>query len=154
MRYDKISIMAEVDKSNFKMSPYTKRVEKPWGYEIHWVKEDKPYMGKILHLNAGTRISLQYHDQKQESWFLKSGQAKIIWEDQSGELQETEMEEGFGYTCQIGQQHRLAAISDCDIIEVSTPEIGNTFRVGDDYKRPTETEEMRKDPNRGWNPKS
>lgn len=132
------------------MEPYVKKVEKPWGYEIHWVKEELPYMGKILHINKGKRISLQYHDKKQESWFLKSGRAKLIWEDDQGVLQETELEEGKGYTCKIGQKHRLSAITDCDIIEVSTPEVGNTYRVEDDYSRPTETEEMRKDPNRGW----
>lgn len=125
-------------------------MEKPWGYELHWVEEDKPYMGKVLHIQAGKRLSLQYHDKKQESWFLMSGQAKIIWEDTNGNLVETEMQQDVGYTCHIGQKHRLVGITDCDIIEVSTPEIGNTFRLEDDYARPTETEEIRKDPNRGW----
>lgn len=140
-----------MDKSKFKNAQYVKRVEKPWGYELHWVSEDKPYMGKILHINEGTKISLQIHDQKQESWFLLNGQAKIIWEDENGEMKETKMEKGYGYSCHIGQKHRLSGITDCDIIEVSTPEIGNTYRLEDDYKRPTETEKMRKDPNRGWN---
>lgn len=125
-------------------------MDKPWGYELHWVPEDKPYMGKVLHILSGKRLSLQYHDQKQESWFLMAGQAKIIWEDANGNLVETELQPGMGYTCQIGQKHRLAGITDCDIIEVSTPEIGNTYRLEDDYARPTETEEMRKAPNRGW----
>ena len=57
------------DKSKFTNQPYVKKVEKPWGYELHWVPADKPYMGKIEHLNAGARMSLQIHDQKQESWF-------------------------------------------------------------------------------------
>lgn len=132
------------------MKPYIKKVEKPWGYELHWVEEDKPYMGKVLHINAGKRLSLQYHDAKLESWFLMAGQAKLIWEDSSGNLVETELQSGMGYTCQIGQKHRLMGITDCDIIEVSTPEIGNTFRLEDDYARPTETEQMRQGPNRGW----
>jgi len=132
------------------VKPYIKRVEKPWGYELHWVEEDKPYMGKILHILKGKRLSLQYHDKKQESWFLMRGQAKIVWGDPEGNLQETEMSPGQGYTCHIGQKHRLAAVTDCDIIEVSTSEIGNTYRLEDDYARPTETEEMRKDLNRGW----
>lgn len=134
----------------FNNSPYIKKVEKPWGYELHFVPEDKPYMGKIIHINAGKKLSLQVHDQKIESWFLMNGQAKIIWENEKGELEETEMEKGFGYTCHLGQKHRLAGITDCDIVEVSTPEIGNTYRLEDDYFRPTETEEVRKDPNRGW----
>lgn len=137
-------------KAMFSTKPYIKRVKKPWGYELHFVPEGLPYMGKILHLDAGKRISLQIHNQKQESWFLMSGKAKIIWEDNKGNLIETEIQPGFGYTCQAGQKHRLVGITDCDIIEVSTPEIGNTYRLEDDYLRPTETEKMRKDPNRGW----
>jgi mannose-6-phosphate isomerase len=143
--------LKSVDKSKFTNSPYVKKVEKPWGFELHWVPEDAPYMGKIEHINAGKRMSLQVHDKKQESWMLMSGRAKIIWEDQNGNLVETEMELGQGYTGGLGQKHRLAGITDCDIIEVSTPEIGNTFRLEDDYERKTETEEMRKDPHRGWN---
>lgn len=131
--------------------PYIKRVEKPWGYELHWVPEGLSYMGKILHIESGKRLSLQIHDQKQESWFVIKGRAKVIWENNQGETTETEMEYGKGYTCNIGQKHRLQGITDCDIVEVSTPEIGNTYRLEDDYSRPTETEEMRKDPQRGWN---
>ena len=128
----------------FTNTPYVKRVEKPWGYELHWVPENKPYLGKILHINGGTRISLQIHGQKQESWFLINGKAKIIWDDGRGELIETEMEPGKGYSCQTGQRHRLAGITDCDIIEVSTPEMGTTQRLEDDYQRPDETPDVRK----------
>lgn len=137
--------MDSTDKSKFKNIPYVKRVEKPWGYELHFVAEDKPYMGKIIHINEGKRLSLQVHDQKQESWFLMNGRAKIIWEDEKGELVETEIKPGYGYSCEIGQKHRLVGITDCDIIEVSTSEIGNTYRLEDDYKRSTETEQMRKE---------
>ena len=132
------------------MSPYIKKVEKPWGYELHFVPDDRPYMGKILHIEAGKRLSLQYHDQKLESWFLLSGQATLIWEDTKGNLVETKLAPGVGYSCNLGQKHRLAGITDCDILEVSTPEIGNTYRLEDDYSRPTETEEIRKMKNRGW----
>ncbi len=145
-----MSILRENNDRITDVKSYIKRIEKPWGYELHWVEEDKPYMGKVLHIQAGKRLSLQYHDKKQESWFLMSGQAKIIWGDKDGNLVETEMQPGCGYTCQTGQKHRLVGITDCDIIEVSTPEIGNTYRLEDDYARPTETEAMRKDPNRGW----
>ncbi len=124
--------------------PFVKSVEKPWGYELHWVTEDKPYMGKLLHLNACQRISLQTHDQKQESWFLIKGEAKIIWDNEKGELIETVMEKEKGYACKLNQRHRLAGITDCDIIEVSTPERGTTFRLEDDYKRPDETPDVRK----------
>jgi hypothetical protein len=76
---------------------------------------------------------------------LLSGQAKVIWDNQNGELIETELENGKGYSCSIGQRHRLVGITDCDVLEVSTPEIGTTFRLEDDYKRPDETEELRKE---------
>lgn len=140
----------EFDKSNFTNEPYIKKVEKPWGYEIHWVPENQPYMGKILHIKAGAKLSLQLHDKKEESWFLLNGKAKILWDDSKGNLIETEMKNSVGYKNAVGQRHRLIGITDCDIVEVSTPEIGTTIRLEDDYKRPDETEEMRKDPNRGW----
>lgn len=129
---------------NFSNDPFAKRIDKPWGYEIHWVEANKPYMGKLLHIDAGKRLSLQIHDKKQESWFIVRGQGKVIWDNNKGELIETEMEKGKGYTCLTGQRHRLAGITDCDIIEVSTPEIGTTYRLEDDYKRPDETPEQRK----------
>lgn len=124
-------------------SAYMKKIEKPWGYEIHWTPPNAPYCGKILHIDAGKRLSLQVHDQKTESWFLLSGDAKIVWDDASGGLIETIMEKGKGYSCIIGQRHRLVGVTDCDILEVSTPEIGTTFRLEDDYSRDHETEELR-----------
>jgi len=132
------------------MQPYQKKVEKPWGYEIHWTPSDLPYVGKILHINAGKRLSLQRHDKKQETWYMMKGKAKVVWDNEKKELIETELEYGRGYTCMIGQRHRLVGITDCDVIEVSTPEIGITERLEDDYHRPNETEELRKLKNRGW----
>lgn len=136
--------MNNFDKSTFTNIPHQKRVEKPWGYEIHWVPEDKPYMGKIIHIKEGARLSLQLHDKKQESWLVMNGRAKVVWENEKGELIETELQPGMGYTCALGQKHRLCGITDCDVIEVSTPEIGTTYRLEDDYKRPNETEDVRK----------
>lgn len=127
-----------------------RRVDKPWGYEILWTPADRPYVGKILHIHAGRRLSLQVHDAKTESWILSDGRAKVVWDDGSGELVETELEPGLGYSCQVGQRHRLVAITDCDIIEVSTPEIGTTHRLEDDYHRLDETEAMRSSADRGW----
>ena len=133
----------EFDKSTFTTSPYVRKIEKPWGFELHWVPEGLPYMGKIEHVNAGARLSLQAHDKKQESWFIMKGRGKVVWENENGELVETEFEEGQGYTCKLGQRHRLVGITDCDIIEVSTPEMGTTWRLEDDYNRPDETPEQR-----------
>lgn len=133
------------DSSTFSNSPYVKRAEKPWGYELHWVPENAPYMGKLLHINAGARLSLQVHDEKQESWFIIAGQAIVIWENKKGELIETQLQPGVGYSTQVGQKHRLKGITDCDIIEVSTPEAGTTWRLEDDYARPDQTSEERAD---------
>ncbi len=132
------------DSSSFSTEPYVKRVEKPWGYELHWVREDAPYIGKVLHINAGARLSLQLHDKKQESWFIMSGRAAVIWENSEGVLIETELLPGQGYSTKIGQKHRLKGISDANILEVSTPEAGTTWRLEDDYDRPNETPEQRK----------
>lgn len=139
----------QFDKSKFTNTSYVRRIEKPWGYELHFVPEGKPYMGKVEHVNAGARMSLQIHDSKQETWFLMYGRAKVIWENQKGELIETELQMGQGYSCEIGQKHRLAGITDCDIIEVSTPEIGTTVRLEDDYKRPDETPDVRQEERKG-----
>ena len=129
--------------STFSTAAYVKRVEKPWGYELHWVPENLPYMGKLIHVNAGARLSLQVHDEKQESWFIVNGQGAVIWENEKGDLVETELQPGVGYTTKIGQKHRLKGITDCDIIEVSTPEAGTTWRLEDDYARAHQTPEER-----------
>lgn len=132
------------DPTTFSIVPYVKRVEKPWGYELHWVPADAPYMGKVLHIRKGAQLSLQVHDAKQESWFLMTGNAVVIWEDTTGTMVETKLKRGLGYSTKIGQKHRLKGITDCDIIEVSTPEVGTTWRLEDDYARPNETPEQRK----------
>lgn len=139
-----MSDFPKFDKNTFKNNSYLKKVEKPWGYELHWTPEDLPYMGKVIHIKEGARLSLQVHDKKQESWFIINGRGKVIWENEKGELIETELEKGKGYGCALGQRHRLAGITECDIVEVSTPEIGTTYRLEDDYSRPDETEEQRK----------
>ena len=142
--------MADFDsKRKFSNEPYVRRIEKPWGWEIHFVSDNKPYMGKILHIKAGARLSLQYHDKKEESWWLLSGRAKLLIDNSEGKLEEIELKSGVGYNSQIGQRHRLIGITDCDIIEVSTSEVGTTFRLEDDYKREDETEEQRELRNKG-----
>ncbi len=133
----------QFDPTNFSIESYARRVEKPWGYELHWVPADAPYLGKVLHINAGARLSLQVHDQKQESWLVMSGQAAVIWENSAGELVQTDLVPGQGYSTKIGQRHRLIGITDCDVIEASTPEMGTTWRLDDDYARPHETPEQR-----------
>jgi mannose-6-phosphate isomerase len=133
------------DPGGFSTDSYVKRVEKSWGYELHWVPEGLPYMGKLLHVNEGARLSLQMHDEKQESWFIIKGRGAVIWENNRGELIKTELQLGVGYSTKVGQKHRLKGLTGgCDIIEVSTPERGTTWRLEDDYNRPNETPRQRK----------
>ena len=109
-----------IDKTKFTTGSYVTRVEKPWGYELHLAK-DEPYMLKIMHLKAGTRQSLQIHDEKTETYLVINGRAGIMIEDENGELQHIELDPEKGYTTQVGQRHRLLGITDCDIVEASTP---------------------------------
>jgi mannose-6-phosphate isomerase len=134
------------DPSEFSNEPYAKRVDKPWGYELHLVPEDLPYMMKIIHVTAGCRLSEQVHDTKLESWTLLDGPGLVIWGNDKGELVTTQLEKGVGYTCQVGQPHRLAAGPEGNAVffETSTPESGITYRTADDYGRPDETPEQRK----------
>ena len=143
--------LPQFDKSTFTTEGYVRRVEKPWGYELHWVPDGMTYMGKVLHINADKRLSLQVHEKKQETYWLISGDCDLLMENSKGEMETIHMQKGLGYTTQIGQKHRHHSITDCDVIEASTGEIGITWRLEDDYKRPDETEELRKEPNRGWN---
>ena len=132
-----------VEPTNFSRSSFRRRIEKPWGWELLWTAEGLPYAGKLLHLNGGARTSLQVHDQKNESWLLLRGRAKVIWENDSGELVDLELQPGQGYNCCEGRRHRLIGITDCEIVEVSTPEQGTTWRLDDDYNRPHETPLLR-----------
>jgi oxalate decarboxylase/phosphoglucose isomerase-like protein (cupin superfamily) len=127
----------------YTVTPAARRVDKPWGWEIVWA-ETPQYVGKMLHVAAGKRLSLQYHDQKLETQCLLRGQALLIVEDAAGVLQDVEMELGKGYTIQPFQRHRLVGITDADIVEVSTSETGTTFRLEDDYARPNEIDTTRR----------
>lgn len=121
------------------MKYFSKKVIKPWGYEIIFTEKDSPYTAKLLHIKSGCRLSLQYHDQKKETLVLFKGQAKIVLGNQI-----LPMEPKKGYYIKPFLKHRVWAVTDCDIFEASTPEIGNTFRLEDDYQRQTETEADRK----------
>jgi mannose-6-phosphate isomerase len=144
------SSLINIDRSKFSRFPFLQRIEKPWGHEIIFTPPEVSYTGKILYIKAKREFSLQAHDQKEESWYLLSGKVTMFQEDKNGDMRESDMQKGVGYTNYIGQKHRLQAIKDSEILEVSTPEKGTTYRLHDDYDRPNETEELRKSPNRGW----
>jgi mannose-6-phosphate isomerase-like protein (cupin superfamily) len=128
-------------------------VDKPWGKEIILTTPELPYVGKIIHINAGKKWSTQIHDKKLETFCCVNGQALLVTGPDIEHLHEEIMVENQGYTIQTGTVHYIKGITDVIIFEVSTPEIGTTFRLQDDYGRPDETEEVRNSPNRGWTQK-
>ena len=127
----------------FAAEPFVLRVEKPWGYELIFTPPERPYCGKLLHVNAGKRLSLQIHDEKLETIMLVRGRGILLCDDPCGTLVEIEMTPGAGYTIVPGQRHRLIAVEDCDFVEASTPEPGTTFRLEDDAGRSNETDAVR-----------
>jgi mannose-6-phosphate isomerase len=110
-----------------------RRVEKPWGYELHWAKTER-YVGKIIHVNAGHALSLQYHNLKDETMYLHSGTMLFEYE-QDGRLMSREMRAGDSVHITPTTVHRITAIEDCDVLEVSTPELDDVVRLEDRYGR-------------------
>ena len=109
------------------------RIDKPWGYELHWAKTNR-YVGKVIHVNAGHALSLQYHDFKDETILLWGG--RLLFEIRSGEEVRTwEMAPGERVHVSPKTIHRMTAVEDCDIIEVSTPELDDVVRLEDRYGR-------------------
>jgi hypothetical protein len=133
------------DVETFSLQPHARRIDKPWGYEILLSPPDAPYTSKIIHVLAGKRLSLQLHDTKVETQTLIAGQGFLVLEGTDGELHDVPMLTGVGYHVAVGQRHRLCAAPDADatVFEASTPEIGITQRLEDDYARPDETEALR-----------
>ena len=110
-------------------------VTKPWGYEKIWALSDR-YIGKILHINAGHELSVQYHNKKDETAYLLSGE--IIYRVQrNGDdaLDDVHLKVGESYRIIPGTIHQMIAITDCDVLEVSTPELDDVVRLSDKYGR-------------------
>jgi mannose-6-phosphate isomerase len=110
------------------------RVEKPWGYEIRWAVTDR-YLGKILHVNKGEALSLQYHERKDEYQYVVSGSADIEIGGPDGVLTTYRMVAGDTLHIRPGTRHRITAVEDTDIFEVSTPEGDDVVRLEDRYGR-------------------
>src|SRR6476620_8518715 len=109
------------------------RVDKPWGYELHWAKTDR-YVGKVIHVNKGHALSLQYHNIKDETIYLFSG--KILFEiEVDGHLTKREMTPGEAVHVTPKTVHRMTALEDSDILEASTPELHDVVRIEDRYGR-------------------
>ena len=110
-----------------------KRVEKPWGYELHWAHTDR-YVGKVLHVKKGHALSLQYHNVKDETIHVFSG--KILFEiDVDGKLVGREMLPGDSVHVTPKTIHRMTALEDTDVLEASTPELDDVVRLEDRYGR-------------------
>lgn len=109
------------------------RVEKPWGHELIWAKTAR-YVGKVIHVRAGHALSLQYHNRKEETLLLWRGRLQFELQV-DGQLRYREMAPGDRVHVSPGTVHRLTAIEDCDVFEVSTPELEDVVRVEDRYGR-------------------
>jgi mannose-6-phosphate isomerase len=114
-----------------------KQVDKPWGYELWWAVTDR-YVGKIIHVKKGHALSLQYHKRKDETIYVQSG--RILFEMQEGDtLTRRELEPGQAVRVTPPTVHRMTALEDSDVLEVSTPETDDVVRIEDRYGRTTDT---------------
>ena len=112
------------------------RVDKPWGYELRWAVTDR-YLGKVLHVNKGEALSLQYHERKDEYQYVVKGRVDIELGGSDGILTTYHMDAGDTLHIKPGTRHRLTAVEDSDIFEVSTPEGDDVVRLSDRYGRAT-----------------
>jgi mannose-6-phosphate isomerase-like protein (cupin superfamily) len=112
----------------------SRRVEKPWGYEDIWA-ETPLYLGKILVIRAGHRLSLQLHRQKDEAIYVVRGTLRLTLESDAGELEVRDLGPGDSARIAPGRRHRFEAVSECELCEVSSPEIDDVVRLQDDYGR-------------------
>ncbi len=112
-----------------------RHVPKPWGHETIWAHTDR-YVGKILHITAGQALSVQYHERKDETVYLLQGEMKY-WVQLPGEteLQDQRLTAGQSFRITPGTIHYMEAITDCDVLEASTPELDDVVRIKDRYGR-------------------
>lgn len=111
-----------------------KKVEKPWGYELIWARTPI-YGGKIIHINASHQVSFQYHVNKDETICMYSGLAKLLVEDDFGNMIIIELKPGQSYRIVPNRKHRLQAIEDSDILEATSAHYDDIVRIQDDYNR-------------------
>lgn len=112
-----------------------KEVTKPWGKEV-WLELNDKYCFKRIHLNAGHKTSLQYHERKKETSYFLSGQVEVWLENDKGEIDKKIMGPGDHCTVEPFKKHRVIAITDAVYFEASTPEVDDIVRIQDDFGRP------------------
>jgi mannose-6-phosphate isomerase-like protein (cupin superfamily) len=110
-----------------------RRVDKPWGYEIVWAETSR-YVGKILHIRAGASLSRQYHVRKDETFLLQTGEMDLEV-GQGPDARTLRMRPRDSFHCPPGTIHRMVAVTDVDVVEVSTPELDDVVRLEDAYGR-------------------
>jgi len=110
------------------------KVPKPWGHETIWARSDR-YVGKILHINAGQELSVQYHNKKDETVYLLSGEISYRVQNDGGTLEDVRLKVGESFRLTPGTVHQMVAMTDCDVLEVSTPELDDVVRLSDRYGR-------------------
>jgi mannose-6-phosphate isomerase-like protein (cupin superfamily) len=111
-----------------------RRVEKPWGYEVIWA-ETELYVGKLLHVRAGEALSLQYHEKKDETIYVLSGEVRLLAGPSPEALEEFRMVQGDRFRTLPGTVHRMIAVLDTDLLEASTPHLDDVVRLDDRYGR-------------------
>ena len=111
------------------------RIEKPWGYEVLWAQAPGRYVGKILHIESGQALSLQYHEVKDETIYVQSGEVLLELEGEGGQLEELVLSEGEGRRILPGRKHRMTARRESEVLEVSTDHLEDVVRLEDRYGR-------------------
>jgi mannose-6-phosphate isomerase len=119
-------------RTRYGVSP--RKVEKPWGWELVWA-EAEAYVGKLLFVRAGESLSLQYHERKDESWLVREGRARLELGEVGASLEEVEIVAGDAFRFRPGTVHRVSALEDTLVIEVSTPHLDDVIRLEDRYGR-------------------
>ena len=131
--------MSGIDSPNFegldRWAFDARRVEKPWGWELIWAHSES-YAGKVLFVRAGHSLSLQFHNEKDESWYVQSGSAEVQLGDAGEAVLSTEIvRPGACFRFRPGTVHRVRALEDTTILEASTPQLDDVVRLEDDYGR-------------------
>ncbi|MDO8644853.1 MAG: cupin domain-containing protein [bacterium] len=111
-----------------------KKIEKPWGYELIWAHTER-YAGKILVIEKGKRLSYQYHEKKEETFFLLEGAIRLEFSENGGVRQIKNLKPGDFFHVPPQLRHRIEAVENSRVLEVSSPELGDVVRLEDDYNR-------------------
>ena len=114
--------------------PAQRRIDKPWGHELIWAETER-YVGKLLVIETGKRLSLQRHEVKDESILVTAGRLRLYLEDEDGTVRVEELVTGDHRHVRTGRIHRYEAIERTELMEVSTPELDDVVRLEDDFGR-------------------